>query len=55
MTTISSRLTSPIGTRYFHSSVRIWSTRRRGKVYLIHISSQMTKSVLPKNQTKPGM
>ena len=55
MTTISSRLTRPIGTRNLHSSVRIWSTRWRGKVHLIHISSQMTKSVLPKNQTKPGM
>lgn len=53
--TISSRFASPIGTRYFHSSVSIWSIRRRGKVHLIHISSHTTKNALPKNQTKPGM
>ena len=53
--TISSRLASPMGTRYFHSRVRIWSIRRRGNVHLIHISSHTTKKALAKNQTKPGI
>ena len=52
---MSNRFTRPIGTRYFHSSVRIWSIRRRGKVHLIHMSSQTTKKALPKNQRNPGM
>ena len=43
MTVISTRLMRASGIRYFHSSFRIWSIRRRGKVHLIHISNQTSR------------
>ena len=52
---IITRLSRLSGIRYFHSSLRIWSIRKRGYVHFIQSSIQIRKNVLAKNHTIPGM
>ena len=53
--TMTSRLTNPMGTKYFHSRLNNWSIRRRGNVHLNHMMINITTAVLPKNQINEGI
>ena len=45
MIVINTKLSKESGIKYFHSKLRIWSTRRRGNVHLIQSKTQTSKTI----------